>query len=173
METAVPAVESMENGDGAVEPKAESASPVKKEQPEPEVSKANGDLNGGGGTEEELQPESEKIKVEVMEQWRNAESGSGTIYTSESESMLTGICFKIAFNLNTSSLQLLVLKQGSYLQVTDEGKGVKRKLEEPEVNKCFLAFYLEVPVVGSFFILHKCMYSTSSCYSLYPEYKNI
>ena len=70
-------------------------------------------------------------------------------------------------------MQILILKQESFLQVTDEGKGVKRKLEEPEVNKCFLAFYLEVPVVGSFFILHKCMYSTSSCYSLYPEYKNI
>ena len=31
LETAFPAVESMENGDGAVEPKAESASPVKQE----------------------------------------------------------------------------------------------------------------------------------------------
>ena len=55
-------------------------------------------------------------------------------------------------------MQILILKQGSYLQVADEGKGVKRKLEEPEVNKCFLTFDVEVPVVGSFFILHKCMY---------------
>ena len=58
-------------------------------------------------------------------------------------------------------MQILILKQGSYLQVTDEGKGVKRKLEEPEVNKCFLTFDVEVPVVGSFFI----RYCTSACSS--------
>ena len=56
-------------------------------------------------------------------------------------------------------MQILILKQGSYLQVTDEGKGVKRKLEEPEVNKCFLTFDVEVPVVGSF------LYCTSACTS--------